>query len=297
MIETLAFLTYPAIDPVAIEFGPISIKWYGLSYMFGLLLGWQYVKRLLATPKLWLGAAPLKPAQADDLLLWLTLAVVLGGRLGQVLLYDPEFYFANPAEIVKVWKGGMSFHGALIASAMALILFARQTGAPVRSVMDLASAGVPFGLFLGRIANFINSEHWGRETDAAVGMIFPNGGPLPRHPSQLYEAALEGLVMFVLLRYITHTKFGLKRPGLVAGVFLVWYAIARTICEFFREPEAVHVLNIGPFTAGQMYSIPMLLLGIYFIATARPAEETASDKDAGTEPDAEKKPESEKVAP
>lgn len=297
MIETLAFLTYPAIDPVAIEIGPISIKWYGLSYMFGLLLGWQYVKRLLATPKLWQGAAPLKPAQADDLLLWLTLAVVLGGRLGQVLLYDPEFYFANPAEIFKVWKGGMSFHGALIASGIALILFARQTGAPVRSVMDLASASVPFGLFLGRIANFINSEHWGRETDAPIGMVFPNGGPLPRHPSQLYEAALEGLVMFILLRYVTHTKFGLKRPGLVVGVFLVWYAIARTICEFFREPEAVHVLNIGPFTAGQMYSIPMLLLGIYFIVTARPAEETASDKDANTEPDAEKKPESEKVAP
>jgi len=281
MIETLAFLTYPAIDPVAIEIGPISIKWYGLSYMFGLLLGWQYVKRLLATPKLWQGAAPLKPEQADDLLLWLTLAVVIGGRLGQVLLYDPEFYLANPAEIVKVWKGGMSFHGALIATALTLVLFARRTGAPARSVMDLAAAGAPFGLFLGRIANFINSEHWGRETDAPIGMVFPNGGPLPRHPSQLYEAALEGLVMFFILRLVTHSKLGLKRPGLAAGAFLVWYAIARSICEFFREPEPSHILNIGPFTAGQMYSIPMLLLGLYFIASARAAKETDAGIDAG----------------
>ena len=145
MIETLAFLTYPAIDPVAIEIGPIAIKWYGLSYMFGLLLGWQYVKRLLATPRLWQGPAPLKPAQADDLLLWLTLAVVVGGRLGQVLLYDPEYYFANPAEILKVWKGGMSFHGGVIATGLALILFARLNGAPARSVIDLACAGAPFG--------------------------------------------------------------------------------------------------------------------------------------------------------
>ena len=292
MIETLAFLTYPAIDPVAIEIGPIAIKWYGLSYMFGLLLGWQYVKRLLATPKLWQGPAPLQPAQADDLLLWLTLAVVVGGRLGQVLLYDPEYYFANPAEMLKVWKGGMSFHGGVIGSGIALILFARQTGAPARSVIDLACAGAPFGLFLGRIANFINSEHWGRETDAAVGMVFPNGGPLPRHPSQLYEAALEGLVMFIILRFVTHTKLGLKRPGLVAGVFLAWYAIARAICEVFREPEPAHALNIGPFTAGQMYSIPMLLIGLYFIATARLAKapEPTDPTDAGAV-------KSEKVAP
>ncbi len=292
MIETLAFLTYPAIDPVAIEIGPIAIKWYGLSYMFGLLLGWQYVKRLLATPKLWQGPAPLQPAQADDLLLWLTLAVVVGGRLGQVLLYDPEYYFANPAEMLKVWKGGMSFHGGVIGSGVALILFARQTGAPARSVIDLACAGVPFGLFLGRIANFINSEHWGRETDAAIGMVFPNGGPLPRHPSQLYEAALEGLVMFIILRFVTHTKLGLKRPGLVAGVFLTWYAVARAICEVFREPEPAHALNIGPFTAGQMYSIPMLLIGLYFIATARLAKATDP-----TDPTAVGVAKSEKVAP
>ena len=239
MLEFAAALTYPGIDPVAFSIGPVSVKWYGLAYMFGLLIGWQYVKHLLMTSRLWRnGTAPMKPELSDDLLLWVTLAVVVGGRLGQVLLYDPGFYFANPAEIVKVWKGGMSFHGALIGSAIAIVLFARSTGAPVRSVMDLCCAGVPFGLFFGRLANFINSEHWGRETDAAIGMVFPNGGPLPRHPSQLYEAALEGLAMLVLLRIVTHTMLGLKRPGLVTGVFLAWYAIARSICEISASLNA-----------------------------------------------------------
>jgi len=272
MIEALAALTYPAIDPVAFSIGPVSVKWYGLAYMFGLILAWQYVKRLLAQAQLWRdGTAPFASAVADDLLLWLTLAIVIGGRLGQVLLYDPRYYLANPAEIFKVWKGGMSFHGALIGSALTLLAFAQRFRVSARSAMDLAAAGAPFGMFLGRIANFINSEHWGRETDAAVGMVFPNGGPLPRHPSQLYEAALEGLVMFVVLRFVTHTMLGLKRPGFTAGVYLVWYAIARTICEFFREPEVQHALNLGPFTAGQMYSMPMLLLGLYMMATANGA--------------------------
>lgn len=274
MIETLAALTYPAIDPVAIEIGPISIKWYGLAYMFGLLIGWQYVKHLLATPRLWQGnKSPMEPLLADDLLLWITLAVVLGGRLGQVLLYDPGYYFANPAEIFKVWKGGMSFHGALIASGLIILWFGHTYKVSWRSAMDLCCAGVPIGIMLGRIANFINSEHWGRETDAAVGMVFPNGGPLPRHPSQLYEAALEGLVMAIIIRFATHKLLGLKRPGLVTGIFLVWYAIARSICEYFREPEPLHALNLGPVTAGQVYSIPMLLLGLWFIATARAAKD------------------------
>lgn len=268
----LAALTFPGIDPVAIHIGPLSIKWYGLAYMAGLLLGYAYVRRLLSTPRLWANdSPPLNLTNVDDLLLYVTLAVIGGGRLGQVLLYDPSYYFANPIEIFQVWKGGMSFHGALIGSAVALVLFARRYNVSARSVMDLCCAAVPFGLFFGRIANFINSEHWGRVTDAAVGMVFPNGGPEPRHPSQLYEAALEGLVMLVLMRIMTHKVLGLKRPGLVAGVWLVWYAIARIICEFFREPETLHFFNVAPFTAGQVYSLPMLLLGIYLIATAKPA--------------------------
>lgn len=267
---TLAALSFPNIDPVAFSAGPLSIKWYGLSYMAGLILGWLYVRHLLSAPHLWKdNKAPFGLERVDDLLLYITLAVILGGRLGQVLLYEPGYYFANPVEILKTWRGGMSFHGALIGSAIAILLFARQFKVSARTVMDLCCAAVPFGLLFGRVANFINSEHWGRATDAAIGMVFPNGGPEPRHPSQLYEAALEGLVMLIIMRVVTHHMLGLKRPGFTAGVWLVWYAVARTICEFFREPEPIHALNIEPFTAGQLYSIPMLLLGLYFIATAR----------------------------
>ena len=266
----LAALTFPNIDPEAFSIGPVSIKWYGLAYMGGLVLGWLYVRRLLSTPHLWRNnTPPLTIDRVDDLLLYMTLAIIVGGRLGQVLFYEPGYYFSNPAEILKTWRGGMSFHGALIGSAIAILIFARQYKVSARTIMDICCAAVPFGLFFGRVANFINSEHWGRTTDAAVGVVFPNGGPEPRHPSQLYEAALEGLVMLVIMRIMTHKVLGLKQPGLVTGVWLVWYAIARSICEFFREPEPIHALNIEPFTAGQIYSIPMLMLGIYFIVTAR----------------------------
>ncbi len=267
---TLAFLSYPDINPVALSIGPLSIKWYGISYMAGLILGWLYVRQLLSTPSLWKdNTPPFGIEQVDDLLLYVTLAVIVGGRLGQVLLYDPGYYSQHPSEVLQIWRGGMSFHGAVIAAAIAIPLFARQFNVSARSVMDLCCTASPFGLMLGRIANFINSEHWGRVTDASVGMVFPNGGELPRHPSQLYESALEGAVMLLVMRFMTHRVLGLKRPGLVAGVWLVWYAIARSICEFFREPEPLHALNIQPFTAGQFYCLPMLAAGIYFIVTAR----------------------------
>lgn len=278
-MQWLAALTYPNIDPTAIAIGPIDIKWYGLAYMAGLMLGWLYVRRLIATPRLWRGGtAPMTVDRADDLLLYITLAIIVGGRLGQVLLYEPSYYFANPSEILKTWHGGMSFHGALIGSGLVILYFARRFAVSARTIMDLCCAAVPFGIFFGRIANFINAEHWGRVTDAAIGMVFPNGGPDPRHPSQLYEAALEGLVMAILMRVMTHHVLGLKRPGLVTGVWLVWYAMARTICEFFREPEAIHALNLQPFTAGQLYSLPMLALGIYFIVTARADEQAEQAK-------------------
>ena len=269
----LALLTYPDINPVAIEFGPISVKWYGIAYAAGLILGWLYIRRLISTSGLWRnGEAPLTLERVDDLLLFITAAVIVGGRLGQVLLYDPDYYFANPSEIVKVWKGGMSFHGALIASGILILVFGRVYKVSAKSVMDLCCAAVPIGIFFGRIANFINSEHWGRVTDAWVGMVFPNGGPEPRHPSQLYEAALEGIALFVIMRIATHSLLALKRPGLVTGIWLIWYAIARAMCEFFREPEPDHILNIGPFTAGQVYCLPMLLLGLYMVWAARQAE-------------------------
>jgi phosphatidylglycerol:prolipoprotein diacylglycerol transferase len=238
--------------------------------MAGLLLGWYYVRRLLQTPRLWFAnTPPFGVERVDDLLLYMTICVIAGGRLGQVLLYDPSYYFSNPSEIFKVWKGGMSFHGAVIAIALALWLFSVQYKVSIKSVADLVCAASPAGLFFGRIANFINSEHWGRPTEAAIGMIFPNGGAVPRHPSQLYEATLEGLVMFVILRIATHHFLALKKPGLVAGIWFTWYAIARAVCEMFREPEASHILNIGPFTAGQVYCLPMLLAGLYLIWQAR----------------------------
>jgi phosphatidylglycerol:prolipoprotein diacylglycerol transferase len=269
----LALLTYPNIDPIAIEYGPISIKWYGLAYLAGLVLGWLYIRRLISTPRLWFAdKPPMTLERVDDLLLYMTGAVIIGGRLGQVLLYDPDFYFSNPAEIVKVWKGGMSFHGALIAAGLLILLFSRQFKVSARSVMDLCCAAVPIGIFFGRIANFINSEHWGRTTTAAIGMVCPNGGPDPRHPSQLYEAVLEGLVMWFIIRFATHRMLALKRPGLVTGIWLIWYAIARATCEIFREPEPDHILNIGPFTAGQVYCLPMLLIGIYMVWSARRSE-------------------------
>ncbi len=270
MLTHLAIWAYPAIDPVAVEIGPISIKWYGIAYMAGLLTGWWYIRYLITTPKLWRnGEAPLTLEQSDDLLLWVTLSVIVGGRLGQVLLYDPSYYLANPSEIFKTWRGGMSFHGALIVSGLMILLFARARKVPALSIMDLCCAAVPFGLLFGRVANFINSEHWGRASNAPWAMVFPNGGDSPRHPSQLYEAALEGAVMFAILWFVTHRLLGLKRPGLITGVWLSWYAIARSICEMFREPESVHALNIGAFTAGQLLSLPMLLLGLLLIHQAR----------------------------
>jgi phosphatidylglycerol---prolipoprotein diacylglyceryl transferase len=270
----LALLTYPNIDPVAIELGPVAVKWYGLSYMAGLLLGWYYIRKLVSTPRLWAGdKPPLTLERIDDLLLYMTGAVIIGGRLGQVLLYDPEFYFANPAEIFKVWKGGMSFHGGVIACALLIILFANIYKVSARSVADLVCASSPFGLFFGRIANFINSEHWGRVTDAWVGMVFPNGGENPRHPSQLYEAALEGIVMFAIIRIATHHFMTLKRPGVTTGIWMIWYAIARSFSEFFREPEPYNIFNIGPITAGQVYCVPMVVLGLYLLWTARKKDE------------------------
>jgi phosphatidylglycerol:prolipoprotein diacylglycerol transferase len=281
---SLLVIPFPGIDPVAFALGPIAVKWYGLAYAAGLILGWIYVRRLVQDSRLWAaGEPPFAVDRADDLVFWIIVAVVVGGRLGQVLLYEPGFYFAHPMEIVKVWNGGMSFHGALIGSAAAILMFARRYGVPARSVMDLCCAAIPFGMVLGRVANFINSEHWGRTTNVAWGMVFPDGGPLPRHPSQLYEAFLEGVVMICIVRLVTHWLLGLKRPGLVSGVWLVWYAIARTICEMFREPESMHALNLGPFTAGQMYSVPMLLLGLYLIATASRAADRSSATTPGTQ--------------
>jgi len=267
---SLLAIPYPTIDPVALQLGPIAVKWYGLAYMAGLLLGWAYIKRLIEHARLWPNNnAPFDALKVDDLLLFMTLGVVLGGRLGFVLLYEPAHYVAHPLEILQVWRGGMSFHGALVGCALAALVFARRHDIVPWSVMDACAAAVPIGLLFGRVANFINSELWGRPASVPWAMVFPDGGTAPRHPSQLYEAALEGLALFVLLRWLAHSRHALKAPGRVAGVFLIGYAVARTFCEVFRAPYEGHLLNLGPLTAGMVYSIPMLLLGLWLVLSAR----------------------------
>jgi phosphatidylglycerol:prolipoprotein diacylglycerol transferase len=259
---SLLAIPFPEIDPVALRLGPIAVKWYGLAYMAGLLLGWLYVKHLLRQARLWPNdKAPFTPDRADDLLLFMTVGVLVGGRLGNVLFYEPAYYFNNPLEIPAVWKGGMAFHGGLIGSIIAIVLFARRVGADAWSVLDVCAAATPIGLFFGRLANFINAELWGRPSSMPWAMVFPEAGPMPRHPSQLYEAALEGLVLFALLWWLAHARLALRRPGVVAGTFLAGYAVARSVCELFREPDFL----LGLLSAGILYSLPMLAVGIWMI--------------------------------
>jgi phosphatidylglycerol:prolipoprotein diacylglycerol transferase len=267
-------IPFPAIDPVALAIGPFEVKWYGLAYAAGLLLGWWYVRRLVSTARLWAApGAPFTSDAADDLLLYMTAGVVLGGRFGYVLFYNPGFYLANPAEIIAVWNGGMSFHGGFLGSIIAIALFARRHGTNVLSVLDLAAAAVPIGLMFGRLANFINAELWGRPSSVPWAMVFPGAGPAPRHPSQLYEAALEGAVLFALCWWLIQHRDALKRPGLVAGTFTAGYGLARSFCEFFREPDYGHWATFGPMTAGILYSLPMIAAGFWLVRRARATPE------------------------
>ena len=246
--------------------------------MAGLLLGRYHVKALLQQGRLWPSEKrPFTPDKVDDLLLFMTVGVLLGGRLGYVLFYQPQFFLTHPLEIVAVWNGGMSFHGALLASIVAVVLFARRVGADPWSVMDLAAAAAPMGLFFGRLANFINAELWGRTSTVPWAMVFPDAGPLPRHPSQLYEALTEGLVLFAVLWWLTHRRQALRTPGVIGGAFLVGYGLARSFCELFREPDAGHILTVGPFTAGMLYSLPMVLVGILAIRAAEKRSSAPAD--------------------
>ena len=270
-------IPFPMIAPVAVEFGPLAIKWYGLAYVVGLLGGWWYARKLVACDRLWGGRSRPQAVELDDMLLFVAFGVVLGGRIGFVLFYDLPRYLARPQDIFAIWQGGMSFHGGLIGATLGLWFFAKRRHYPALSVFDLAAAVVPIGLMLGRIANFINGELWGRPApDFPYAMIFPNGGPLPRHPSQLYEAFAEGLLLFVLVNLFVRFG-GFRRPGLVAGVFGMGYAVARIVCEFFREPDpqlgflfgtSVDALS-GGITMGMLLSLPVFFAGLWLALRSR----------------------------
>ena len=260
----IAMIVFPEIDPVAIAIGPLKMRWYAIAYITGLLLGWYYTRRLTRRPP-----ALLSERAIDDFLLWATLGVILGGRLGYILFYQPGYYLENPLEIVFIWRGGMSFHGGLLGVVLAIVLFARNTKVPVFALSDLVAAAAPIGLFFGRIANFVNAELYGRTTDLPWGVLFP-GEPLPRHPSQLYEAALEGLLLFLVL-FVLVRRGGLERLGLATGVFLIGYGLSRAAVELVREPDAHLGLLLGGATMGQLLSLPMLLFGIAILAWSRRA--------------------------
>jgi len=270
----IAELPFPNIDPIIVHIGPLAIHWYGVGYIVGILFAWWYARRLVSNTRLWpQGILPMQPQDLDDFIVWAAVGVVLGGRTGYVLFYDLPRYIANPLDIVAVWQGGMSFHGGFLGVVVAMILFARSRGIRAWTLFDVVSAGVPVGLGLVRVANFINSELWGKLTSVPWAVEFPNGGPFPRHPSQLYEALLEGLVLFLALRFLTHSRLKLARPGFVAGAFVCGYGLSRIFVEFFREPDQQlgYLLGTGWLTMGMVLSTPMVLAGIWAMATAKPA--------------------------
>lgn len=267
----LLAIAFPNISPVAVEFDIFGInfqvRWYALAYVVGLLFAWWYCRRLAAARPA--GKEIARPKDIDDLLFWATLGVVVGGRLGYVIFYKPAYFLANPAEIPALWQGGMSFHGGLLGVIVAMIVLARVRKLSLLSIGDLAACATPVGLFLGRLANFINGELWGRTTDVPWGMVFPNGGPLPRHPSQLYEAFLEGLVLFIVLFVYRRRTDALNRPGELGGLFCIGYGAARFLVEFFRQPDAHLGYIWGFITMGQILSLPLIAFGIFLMWRAR----------------------------
>lgn len=273
LLLPLTALSFLQIDPVVVRLGPLAVHWYGLGYVAGILFAWWYARRLVENDRLWGGKpAPMSATDIDDFLLWAAAGVVLGGRLGYILFYDLARYLDNPTDIFAVWQGGMSFHGGLAGVTLAMIFFARRRGFSPWSMFDIIAAGVPVGFGLVRLTNFINSELWGRPSDMPWAVIFPNGGPLARHPSQIYEALLEGLVLFLVLRLMTHKALKLTQPGFVAGGMVAGYGASRIFVEFFREPDAhIGYLAGGWLTMGMILSTPMVLIGLWAMLRARPA--------------------------
>lgn len=277
----------PEIFTITLAGREFSLRWYAMAYLVGLLLGWRIIVALMRRPGLWGGTAPMPPARVEELLTWIVAGVIIGGRLGFVLFYEPALYLAHPAEIVKVWQGGMSFHGGFLGVVIAAWLYARRNRIAPLHLADALAVAAPAGLLLGRIANFINAELWGRPTTAPWGVIFPGEaaqncpgitGPCARHPSQLYEAGLEGLLLGLVLLLLVRAG-GLRRPGLALGVFLAGYGLARFVVEFFRQADAQFITAANPWghvlggpvwgiTMGQLLSLPMVAIGLGFVLWA-----------------------------
>lgn len=287
-------IAFPDISPNVFSvdlFGhELALRWYALAYIIGLLWGWWIVVRAVRTPDLWADRPPMVPEQVERLLTWMILGVVLGGRLGYVLFYDFSSYVQDPAQIFRVWQGGMSFHGGFAGVVVAGIWFSRREKIPMLSMGDLLALAAPMGLMLGRIANFINAELWGRQTDLPWGVAFPGAGQncaelvgiCARHPSQLYEAALEGLLLLLVLTILAFRRGWLKKPGAIMGLFLIGYGFARFLVEFVRQPDVQFIsegnplglaLHFGGYglTMGQLLTLPMIAAGLWFTLRTRKA--------------------------
>ena len=263
--RAMLVIPFPAIDPVLVAIGPFAIRWYALAYIVGIVAGWRIMLRLAAKP-----GSGVSREQADDMLLWATGGIILGGRLGYVLFYKPAYFFANPLEIPVLWSGGMSFHGGIIGVAIAILWFCRRRNVNVFAMSDLISSVAPIGLGLGRIANFINGELWGRPADVGWAMVFPHDpAQLPRHPSQLYQAAMEGLLLLGLLWVLRLYAPAARSRGFITGAFVAGYAVARIVGEFFREPDAHLGFLFACATMGQLLSLPMLAFGLGLMLYAR----------------------------
>jgi phosphatidylglycerol:prolipoprotein diacylglycerol transferase len=289
----MSYIPFPEISPeiISIPLGPmtLSLRWYALAYIAGIVIGWRLAVAALRAPRLWRDGPPMTPQQLESLLTWIILGVIIGGRLGFVLFYQPGYYLTNPAEILQVWQGGMAFHGGFLGVVVAALLFARQQRIPLLPLADLLALATPPGLLLGRIANFINAELWGRPTTLPWGVAFPGEaaqtcagvvGICARHPSQLYEAALEGLILGLVLLWLVWRRDWLKTPGRIAGLFLAGYGAARFFVEFFREADAQfvtpdnpmgHVIGGATFglSMGQALSLPMIVAGVALMMLAR----------------------------
>ncbi len=254
-------IPYPSIDPVAVRIGPLAIRWYGIAYLLGFASGYAVLRRLAARDRV-----PLTPQAVGDLVSWLAAGVVLGGRLGYVLFYNLPYFLEHPARVLALWEGGMSFHGGLLGAAAALWAFSRRRGLGLLDMGDALALAAPPGLFFGRIANFINGELYGRVTDLPWAMVFPGGGPMGRHPSQLYEALLEGPVLWAVAAWAFRRYPG--RSGAVTAAFLTGYGVFRFLVEFTREPDPQLGFVLGPFTMGQILSAGMVVAGVLFAQAA-----------------------------